>query len=79
MRPNRRDLGSLPKGTRARIINVIGGWGVRQRLYEMGIYPGAEIVVIENRGIGPVIVGSKGGQIAIGRGMARRIIVEVVS
>ncbi|MHA1589781.1 MAG: FeoA family protein [Candidatus Njordarchaeales archaeon] len=76
---NERDLGSLPKGARARIINVIGGWGVRQRLYEMGIYPGAEIVVIENRGVGPVIVSSKGGQIAIGRGMARRIIVEVIS
>jgi len=45
----------------------------------MGVYPGVEIVVVENRGVGPIIVESKGGKIAIGRGLARKILVEVLS
>ncbi|MHA1617449.1 MAG: FeoA family protein [Candidatus Njordarchaeales archaeon] len=74
-----RDLSSLPTGTRGRIVSINGGWGARQRLYEMGVYPGVEIVVVENRGVGPIIVESKGGKIAIGRGLARKILVEVLS
>ena len=73
-----RTLASLTKGTRARIVGINGGWGAQRRLYEMGLYPGSEIIVMENTGIGPVIISNRNGRFAIGRGIAMKIMVEVL-
>lgn len=51
------------------------GWA--RRLYHMGILPGVELEVVYNRGKGPVIVRCHGVEVAIGRGIARRILVKV--
>ena len=71
-------LASLPPGSRARIISVETGHGLRTRLMQMGITPGTIIEVVDNSR-GPVIVRVRGIVIALGRGMANKIIVEVVT
>ena len=64
---------------RVRIVSIEGGYGIRQRLYEMGLTPGTEIIVISNNGRGPILVSTRGITLAIGRGVARKILVEVNS
>ena len=65
----------VPSGSRARIVDVSGGLGLRGRLLQMGLVPGTPIEVIDtNRG--PVIVRVRGVSMAIGRGIAHRIFVE---
>jgi len=47
------------------------------RLSSLGVTVGAEISVIQNAPIGPVLVSVRGVRVAIGRGMAGRILVRV--
>jgi len=67
----------LSTGKKGKIIDIQGGFGVKQRLYEIGLTPNSEIYVVENRGTGPILISCKGVVIALGRGVARKIIVEV--
>ena len=70
-------LGMLSGGGRFRVISISGGRGVRQRLAQLGIYPGS-IITVYNLGNwrGPLLVEVAGSRIALGRGMARRIEVQ---
>lgn len=72
-----RTLDALPPGRAGKVIKVEGGRGLVMRLYQMGFVPGAFVKVIVNRGVGPLIVDIMGAEIAIGRGIARRIVVEL--
>jgi len=49
------------------------------RLQEMGILKGEEILVERNTGFGPIAVKVKGTSLAIGRGIASKIVVEEVN
>ncbi|MET1159551.1 MAG: FeoA family protein [Thermoprotei archaeon] len=69
-------LETLPPGARAKIIQVIGGHGIVHRLYQMGLTPGALVEVVSNYGRGPIVLRVMGVEIAIGRGIARKILVE---
>ncbi|MEM0016997.1 MAG: FeoA family protein [Candidatus Korarchaeum sp.] len=71
-------LSSLRPGERGRIISLIGGWGAISRLREMGVLPG-EVVEVVSNSFGPVVIRVKGATFAIGRGLASRVLVEVVS
>lgn len=62
---------------RKAVVKSIEGRGWVKRLYQLGIMPGAEIEVIVNNTHGPVIVRVKDTEVAIGRGIARRIMVKV--
>ncbi len=68
-------LSTLPPGTRARIVSVIGGRGAVRRAMEMGLVPGAIVEVVSNNA-GPLIVRVSGTMIALGRGLAHKILVE---
>ncbi len=72
------NLADAPRGCKAKVIMVgaPGTWGVR--LLQMGITPGAEIEVVENSG-GLILIRARGSLISIGRGIARRILVELIS
>jgi len=68
-------LSGMPEGTRARIVTLTGGPGLQARLVSMGLNPGSEIEVLNNSGPGPFIVVSRGTRIALGFGLARRVLV----
>jgi Fe2+ transport system protein FeoA len=54
------------------------GWGFRRRLEDMGLTPGTEVIVVKSAPFnGPLEISVRGSKLAIGRGMAERIFVEV--
>lgn len=65
-------LYELQPGEWARIINIGGGRGFRQRLYLRGIKEGDVIRVVSSIQ-GPVVIEVNRSIIALGRGMARKI------
>lgn len=70
-------LDNLPSGSIARVVKIIDTCrGFINRLYQLGILPGVIVEVVANYGCGPIVVKIHGSETAIGRGIARRIIVE---
>ncbi len=69
-------LESLPPGSRARIVSISGHGGWVYRLYQMGLTPGSIVEVTANYGVGPLVVRVRGMSISMGRGIARRILVQ---
>ncbi len=69
-------LDQLPPGTKARVVNVFtpGRWNYR--LLQMGVVPGGILEVVINNGRGPVVIRVMGVTLSLGRGIARRILVE---
>jgi Fe2+ transport system protein FeoA len=71
------NLNELDVGKKAIVKNIIGGHGLQRKLYDMGIRTGTEIIKISQHFFrGPVIIQVYNSQIAIGYGMACKIIVE---
>lgn len=66
-------LTQLRIGEKARIVAIEGGRGLRQKLFLRGLIEGKVVRMVSN--YGPVIVEVNGNIVAIGRGMARKIIV----
>lgn len=59
------------------ILSAIeGGEGLKKRLTDMGLVPGEKVRRLESSQSGSVVLLVKGAKIAIGRGMADKIIVE---
>ncbi len=54
------------------------GWGFRKRLEDMGLTPGTRVTVVKSAPFrGPLEVYVRGSRLALGKGMAERIFVEV--
>ena len=54
------------------------GWRFRRRLEDMGLTPGTEVTVVKSAPFnGPLEISVRGSRLAIGRGMAQRVFVEV--
>ncbi|NJE10571.1 FeoA family protein [Thermococcus sp. MAR1] len=70
-------LSFLNEGAKARIVQIVGGKGVFARLTALGLVPGREVRVVRNQMAGPLIVAVDDTQIALGRGLAMKILVEV--
>jgi ferrous iron transport protein A len=69
-------LTSIKSGKKALLISVEGGRSAEKRLLDMGLIPGEEIKIINNSGIGPVTVTLKGSRVALGHGLASKLIVK---
>jgi len=73
-------VAQMRTGDRGRIIEIAGGYGLTRRLEAMGIRPGKKITKVSSMLMrGPVTVQVDSVQVAIGFGMARRILVELGS
>jgi len=70
-------LSMVPPGQEVELVAVQGGWGIRRRLAEMGLNPGVRIKVIQSdfRG-GPLIIAVRDTRLALGHGMAHKIMVK---
>ena len=54
------------------------GWGSEKRLMDMGLTPGTRVIVVKSAPFhGPVEILVRGSRLALGRGMAERIFVEI--
>lgn len=73
------DITQLNEGEKAKIIEIQGGWGLIKKLDALGIRPGMEIKKISSQVLrGPQTLQVGNTQIAIGFGMAKKIIVEKI-
>ncbi len=66
---------ALP-GKKYVISHISGGHGLRSRLYAIGMVPNETFSVLNESGGGPVTLLVKGARIAIGMGVARKIIIR---
>jgi ferrous iron transport protein A len=70
-------LDQMFENSQARVIDIRGGSGIRQRLSQMGIHPGDMITILRYGALrGPLLIEIHGSQVALGRGIAAKIIVE---
>jgi DtxR family Mn-dependent transcriptional regulator len=55
-----------------------GRWGFEKRLMDMGLTPGTRVTVVKSVPFhGPLEVLVRGSRLALGRGMAEKIFVEI--
>ncbi|NQT52389.1 ferrous iron transport protein A [bacterium] len=71
-------LSSIPGGACVRLVGIDAGQGLAGRLAALGLLPGVQLLVITNPGTGPAIVEVKGTRLALGRGMAHKMLVEAL-
>ena len=65
-------------GQTGTVVEVLGGHGFIRRLYALGIRPGKKITKLSTTLFrGPVILRVDNAQVAVGFGMARKIIIDV--
>ena len=71
-------LKELPDGRKGIIMAINGGHGLVEKLDALGIRTGKEITKVNSQWMkGPVMIRSGNTEIAIGYGMAHKIMVEV--
>jgi len=69
----------LESGKKAIVKNITGGHGIHQKLDAMGIKSGSQIVKVNQQLLkGPIVINVYNSQVAIGHGMAAKIIVEQI-
>ena len=71
-------LSNAPCGKEVTLTEIKGGRGLRSKLYSMGLVPGVKLRVLcgGGDGGGPLMISVRDSRLAIGRGMAEKIIVE---
>ena len=72
-------LTEIPVQKKVRIVDIFGGRNARQTLAQMGIGVGSQVIVRRNAPFsGPILVENHGTTVAIGRGLASKIMVEEI-
>jgi Fe2+ transport system protein FeoA len=70
-------LCTAKRHTKVRVLRVAAGTRLTQRLAALGVVPGAILTVVKPHG--PAVVSVGGARIAIGRGAARAVEIEVTT
>jgi ferrous iron transport protein A len=74
-----KSLLEIPAHTTVKIVSLSGGKGARRILTQMGISIGSLIKIKRNAPFaGPLLIENNGAAVAIGRGVAAKIMVEEV-
>ena len=70
-------LAQMRTGQAGTVVGVMGGMGLMRRLDALGIRPGRKVTKLSSTLFrGPVMVRVNSTQVAVGFGMARKIMVE---
>jgi Fe2+ or Zn2+ uptake regulation protein/Fe2+ transport system protein FeoA len=72
-----KSLSAIPAGGSGQVRRFDGGHDFAARAVAMGFSLGAKVMVIQNFGRGPILVGIQGVRIALGRGEAAKIQVSL--
>lgn len=73
----RLSLCHIKKSGEYKVLDIQGGWGIRQRINQLGIHVGDRLLVKRSCIMGgPVLIQIHGMDVALGRGMARRVLLE---
>jgi ferrous iron transport protein B len=74
-----KSLTELKNGEHGAVCQLRGGHQFTGRLAAMGFTPGVEVTIARNDGHGPILVIARGARLALGRGEATRVLVELVA
>ena len=70
-------LRQMEAGETGTVIQVLGGHGLIRRLEALGVRPGRKLTKVSSMFLkGPVTIQIDGTQLAIGFGMANKIVIE---
>jgi ferrous iron transport protein A len=72
-------LALLPAGESGVVATLPESRGLARRLISLGLAPGAEVHMLQNRGRGAIILEVHGARLALGRGQAERVEIRVLS
>jgi len=73
-----KTLLQITPGISVRVIDFDGGFNLRSKLTQYGIYPGDSLRLLRRAPLGgPLLVECNEREIALGRGVADKIIVEI--
>lgn len=71
-------IADVPRGQGGVIVDLGGGELGRRRLEDLGLRPGKCAVKVSGQPLrGPIVIQVGGTRVAVGHGMARRIMIEV--
>ncbi|HUT80878.1 MAG TPA: FeoA domain-containing protein [Candidatus Bathyarchaeia archaeon] len=70
-----KSLLQLEIGEMGIIVLIVGGRTACKRLNEMGLVPGVQINLVNKINSGPVMIKVKGSKLALGRGLASKVMV----
>lgn len=68
-------LSMASPGETVKVAAVRAGWGLQRRLADLGLTPGIKVRVISSGRPGPVVIDVRGSRLALGHGVAHRIMV----
>jgi ferrous iron transport protein A len=68
-------LSMVRSGESVQVAAIRAGWGLQRRLADMGLTPGVRVKVINSGGRGPVVLDIRGSRLALGHGIAHKIMV----
>jgi ferrous iron transport protein A len=73
------DLTQLEEGESGVVVNIQGGYGLIRRLESMGIRVGKKVTKVSSQFMrGPITVRIDNFQVAIGFGMAKKVMVRLI-
>ena len=68
-------LSMASPGQVVQVVAIRAGWGLQRRLADMGLTPGVQVRVINSQRPGPVVLDVRGSRLALGHGVAHKIMV----
>ena len=71
-------LAMASPGELVTVTGVRAGRGLQRKLADMGLTPGVQIRVINSGMPGPVLIEVRGTRLALGRGIALKIVVKEI-
>ncbi len=70
-------LAQLKPDHKGKVSDIVGGGNLRSKLMHMGVYKGTEITKLSHIGLrGPVVIKSGRSILALGHGVAAKVILE---
>lgn len=72
-----KPLSEIKTGDQVTLQSIMVGRELTSRLTSLGLTPGTLIEVLQNFGRGPLIVNVRGTHVALGRGEAARLFVQM--
>jgi len=69
-------LSMASSGETVEVIAVRAGWGLQRRLADLGLTPGVRVRVVSSGRPGPVVLDVRGSRLALGYGVAHKIMVS---
>jgi ferrous iron transport protein A len=69
-------LSKTSPGEMVEVVSVRAGWGLQRRLADLGLTPGVRVRVVSSGKPGPVVINVRGSRLALGYGVAHKIMVS---